>query len=459
MPLHRYREFIPDFAEFLEACVRPLPSCVWTNPLRATPDEVERAIRASGVEPRKSRIAGAFLTDAEWNAGSTVAHFCGLYHAQEEVALTAVPALDPQPGERVLDLCAAPGNKTSQIGVAMGNTGTLIANEFRHDRLAGLRGNLERLGVFNAAVVLGDGAGLRLQAGPFDRVLADVPCSCEGTIRRYPYVAARASERSRLKLSRTQTHLLQRAIKLTRPGGVVVYATCTFAPEENEAVIEASLGDQGRVVPFDCALASQPGLTRFGEATYRDDLVHARRFYPHLSDTGGFFVAKIVVDAPRDSRVRDRPPLNTLEEVPADEATALWRDRFGVPMSAFDDLRFYRRGPKVVWAASASAEPGPELNVEAMGVALARVRAEWPKPTTTAALAFGRFATRNVVDFDPVQRDAFLHREMVEIDAGASADDGFVLVRCEGVVLGCGLYLGGRVSSQLSKGRAFARPS
>ncbi len=457
MPLNRYRSFIPDFEAFLEACGRPLPSCVWTHPLRATPEEVARAIAESGSVPRPSRIPGAFLTDADWNPGFTVAHFRGLFHPQEEVALTAVPALDPQPGERVLDLCASPGNKTAQIALAMQNRGTLVANEFRHDRLASLRGNLERLGVQNAVVVLGDGAGLRLEAGPFDRVLADVPCSCEGTIRRYPHAAARVTEGSRLKLSRTQTHLLQRAIKLTRPGGVVVYATCTFAPEENEAVVTASLGSQGRVVPFDCPLPSQPGLTEFEGESYRDDMVHARRFLPHLSDTGGFFVAKIVVDEPKPSRTKEREPINLMQEMGRDEATVLWRERFGVPAHAFDGMRFYRRGAKVIWAAAESTEPGPDLAVEAIGMALSRVRVDWPKPTTTACLQWGASATRNIVDFTPEQREAFLHREVVTFDAGAAADDGFVLVRCEGAVLGCGLYLGGRVSSQLSKGRSFKR--
>lgn len=123
----------------------------------------------------------------------------------------------------------------------------------------------------------------------------------------------------------------------------------------------------------------------------------------------------------------------------------------------FEAMRFYKRGPKVIWAASAETEPGEQVKVEALGMALVRTRASWPKPTTAGCLAFGRHASRNIVDLSDDQMDAFLYREIIPFDAGDGADDGFVLVRNRGHVLGCGLYLGGRISSQLSKGRAFRR--
>ena len=453
MPLSRYREIIPDFDGFLAACQRPLPICVWTNPLRADPAQVEAALIKAGAAPTPSRIHGAFLSTEDWRPGNTLSYFRGEYHVQEEVAQLAVPALNPKPGQRILDLCAAPGNKTAQIAIAMQNKGTLIANERRHDRLKALRGNLERLGVFNTATILGDGAGIPLLAGPFDGVLADVPCTCEGTLRRNPKVAGRATARARLKISRTQGHLLRRAIRLTRPGGVVVYATCTFAPEENEAVVQSVLGDQGRVVPFDSPLPSAPGLSQYNGETFREDLRHARRFYPHLSNTGGFFIARILVDRPDPGRTKERGPVNTYQRLEAADATALWTGRFGVPPEVFQGFQFIRRGAKVVWACPVDTEPGPHLLPESVGMAISRMRGAYAKPTTNAILSFGPHATRNVVDLDDAQADAFVRRGIFAFDAGDRADDGFVIVRYHGAPLGCGLYLDGRISSQLSKGR------
>jgi hypothetical protein len=236
---------------------------------------------------------------------------------------------------------------------------------------------------------------------------------------------------------------------------VVVYATCTFAPEENEEVLQTILGDQGRIVPFDCPLPSMPGLSAFGGTTFRQDMLHARRFYPHLSDTGGFFVAKIIVDAPKPGRRREREPVNTRQAVDAADATSLWRDRFGVPASAFEGISFSRRGQRVIWAAASDTEPGPHLQPESVGMVLSRVRGIFPKPTTNAILTFGDGATRNVVDLSDEDAQRFLHRDIFTFDAGGDADDGYVIVRWRGQPLGCGLYLGGRISSQLSKGRAL----
>jgi 16S rRNA C967 or C1407 C5-methylase (RsmB/RsmF family) len=298
--LARYRDLVDDFDAFLEAATTPLPTCIWANTLRTTPQALEQRLTDLGVPWRRSRFfEGALLLPHDIAPGHSLEYVGGLYHVQEEIALTAVAALDPQPHERVLDLCASPGNKTARMAVKMGDTGTVVANEVRRDRLPAMRFNLERLGLTNVVVRHGDGINLPVDAGPFDRVMADVPCTCEGTSRRNLNDSLHVHEDVRLRMSRTQGHLLRRAIKLTRPGGLLVYATCTYAPEENEVVLDEVLRQHGQVIPFTIpGLKGTPGVTHWQGRDMREDLTFAQRYFPHHNDTGGFFVALIQVGQP-----------------------------------------------------------------------------------------------------------------------------------------------------------------
>ncbi len=301
--LRHYRDIVDDFDAFLASARQPLPVCIWTNPLRYKPEALRQRLEAYGIEVRPSRFfEGAFLLPHGTAPGNAMEYALGLYHVQEEIALTAVHALDPQPGERILDMCASPGNKTARTAALMQDTGVILANELKHGRLAAMRANLERLGITNTMIRCGDGSNVPLTSGPFDRVMADVPCSCEGTVRKKPGFpgAGRMADDLRLRLSRVQGHLLRRALKLTKPGGVVIYATCTFAPEENEVVLDEVLRHHGKIVPFAPPgdMITAPGLTHWQGRQMRPDLIHAQRYYPHHNDTGGFFVARIQVEAP-----------------------------------------------------------------------------------------------------------------------------------------------------------------
>jgi NOL1/NOP2/sun family putative RNA methylase len=240
----------------------------------------------------------ARLVASDARVGATLEYIKGQYHIQEEIALAAVLALDPRPGEKILDLCAAPGNKTALAAVTMKNTGTVVANDIYADRLSALRFNLERMGILNALVTQYNGSGFPMKSGPFDRVMVDVPCSCEGTARRSKGATSPVGPKVRQKLSRTQGHILTRALALTKPGGRLVYATCTFAPEENEGVLTDVLGDKADIIPFDVeGLAGHPGVTQWEGRLHRPDVVNARRYLPQDNDTGGFFVARVEVRA------------------------------------------------------------------------------------------------------------------------------------------------------------------
>lgn len=295
----RYREIIPRFSEFLDTSVRPLPDCLWANRLKITPEQLERHFAAQQitVHPLDWSPVGYRLVDCP-DPGRRFGYLAGLYDIQEEVSMLPVELLDLRAGHRVLDTCAAPGSKTAQIAVrlAAAGGGTVIANDRNFQRMAPLGRSLDRLGVANAALMTHDATNLPRDIGRFDRVLADVPCSCEGTTRKNPD-AGPADSGDFSRLVTVQRAILKRALELCRADGRVVYSTCTYAPEENEAVVDSILdefGDRWQLIPARIpGFAASPGLVQWRGRAFDDQLRRALRIYPHQRDTGGFFVAAL----------------------------------------------------------------------------------------------------------------------------------------------------------------------
>ena len=295
-PLERYASIVDDLDALIETSRRPLPRAVWINTLLTPPEPIAAAVlqRCPDARPVPG-VPHAFRLPAGTSPGTWPEFALGLLHAQEQATLWPADLVGAQPGERVLDLCAAPGNKTLRLAVAMRDSGTIVANERYHARLPALRHNLERLGVTSVAVVDGDGCSLPDELGPFDRALVDVPCTCEGTGRKTGGRLRATSTRERDMMSSIQTGLLRRALRLVRPGGTVVYATCTYAPEENEGVLDRISPELATIEPIDVpdGMRTAPGVPEWQGQRYRDDVAHAVRIWAHHNDTGGFFVARL----------------------------------------------------------------------------------------------------------------------------------------------------------------------
>jgi NOL1/NOP2/sun family putative RNA methylase len=299
---------VDDYEAFRAACERPLPSVVRVNGIKTTPERVRRAFDEQGVEYEPVDWHDGLLK-LDDQPGNSWPYVHGWVYGQEEVSAVPAEVLAPEPGEQVFDPCAAPGSKTTQLAALMDDRGLLVANDNNLGRLSALRSNAERCGVTSVVVTNSDARNFSLrpfvgdgdhQQPFFDRALVDVPCSCEGTIRKNP-TALEKWEYSHVQgIAGVQKGILTRAIEATEPGGTIVYSTCTFAPEENEAVLDHVL-DSDRVscelVEFDLPLASAPGVTEWEEETYDPRVERAKRIYPHLNDTGGFFCAKLEVTA------------------------------------------------------------------------------------------------------------------------------------------------------------------
>ena len=308
-PLDRYEPLVDDVDAFRAACDRPLPSVVRTNGIAASPARVREAFDEAGVAYEPVDWHDGLFRLPDGNPGGNWPYVHGWTHGQEEVSVLPGLALDPRPDERVWDACAAPGSKTTQIADAMDDEGTVVANDNNLGRLSALRHNAERLGITNTIVTNQDARNFStkpLAFDEFDRALVDAPCSCEGTCRKNPDVLDQWTLGHVDAVAGIQKGILARAVQATRPGGVVVYSTCTFAPEENEAVLDHVLGEEDcELVDFDLPLETDPGVTEWEGETYDESVTRAQRIYPHRNDTGGFFCAKLRVGGEGDESAGD----------------------------------------------------------------------------------------------------------------------------------------------------------
>lgn len=217
----------------------PSPLYLRVNRLRAERQQVLDDLNAAGIEATAGRLPESIRLEARTRFGNLEGAKRGLYTLQDESAMSAVNLLDPQPGETVLDLCAAPGTKTTHIAERMGNTGRVVATDVQQDRLMRVIQNCERLGIsiVEPTPIERDGKGI--PKGPFDAILIDAPCSNTGVLGKRPEARWRLSEKDLEELPELQTRLLRQATRRLKPGGRIVYSTCSIEPEENRAVVSA----------------------------------------------------------------------------------------------------------------------------------------------------------------------------------------------------------------------------
>ncbi|MEF8901510.1 MAG: RsmB/NOP family class I SAM-dependent RNA methyltransferase [Halovenus sp.] len=297
--LSRYEPLVDDVEAFRAACDRPLPAVVRVNTIKTTVERAKRALEEAGIAVEAVDWHPGLVRFPDTSAGANWPYSHGWLHGQEEVSAVPATLLDPGSGGRVWDACAAPGSKTTQLAALMDDRGRVVATDNNLGRISALRSNTERLGVTNAAVTVEDARNHSLKpfgGERYDAALVDAPCSCEGTVRKNPDVLDEWSLEHVEGTAGVQKGILTRAVQVTRDGGTVVYSTCTFAPEENEAVLDHVLGvEPCRLVDVDLPLEHSPGVTEWEGESYDPSVEQAARIYPHQNDTGGFFCAKLEV--------------------------------------------------------------------------------------------------------------------------------------------------------------------
>ncbi len=276
LAVERYRPIVDDWDAFVDATSRPPKAAARRNPLKSGEDFEERLeesfaeVEQAGWNPEVYRLGW------EESPGKTLMHWRGEYYVQEESAAVPVHVLDPQPGDRVLEMAAAPGGKTTQLAARMENRGTLIAN------------NIYRTG--SAALVTSyEGENLP-EKERYDRVLLDAPCTAEADRARQDFTAA--DESSIHGLARLQKMLVEKAYRLLKDGGRLVYSTCTFSPSENEGVVAHALENTPlNPVDVDLDVPHVEGVQEFDGEEFNPAVRKTARIYPHHLDSGGMYVA------------------------------------------------------------------------------------------------------------------------------------------------------------------------
>lgn len=292
--VERFSE-LTDWDEFEKYSLSYLRKCVRVNTIKDTISDVKKSIEAQGIKlVQVPWCKEGFWADCErTDLGNLFEHAMGKIYVQEAASMIPPVVLDPQPGERVLDMCAAPGSKTTQIAAMMKNNGVLIANDVSFQRLAALGINLQRCGVHNCIIT--QMKGHQFKNIEFDRILVDAPCSGIGTIRKSMGTVRMWNPAYASHMAKTQKRLIETAYEMLKVGGTLVYSTCTTEPEENEGIIDYLLGkySDATVEDINLDIKRSPAVMSFGGTDYNPSVSKCLRLWPQDNDTEGFFVCRI----------------------------------------------------------------------------------------------------------------------------------------------------------------------
>jgi 25S rRNA (cytosine2870-C5)-methyltransferase len=291
---------------FFDSNESPRPMVIRTNTLRTHRRDLAHALINRGVtlEPvGKWSKVGLQIFESQVPLGATPEYLAGQYILQAASSFLPVMALAPQEHERVLDMAAAPGGKSTHMAALMGNTGCIFANDANKDRAKGLIGNIHRMGVKNTIVCNYSALEFPKVMGGFDRVLLDAPCSGTGVIAKDASVKTNKTEADFLRLPHLQKQLLLAAIDsvdhASKTGGYIVYSTCSVTVEENEQVVQYALNKRPnvRLVPTGLVFGKE-GFIKYESKRFHPSMKETRRYYPHAYNVDGFFVAKFKKTGP-----------------------------------------------------------------------------------------------------------------------------------------------------------------
>lgn len=294
--IERYSE-LTNWEEFKKYSLSFLRRSIRVNTLLASVKDVKKSIEAKNwkLTPIPWCKEGFWIEhDERRDVGNLLEYHIGKIYVQEAASMIPPLVLQPKPGDIVLDMAASPGSKTTQMAAMMKNEGLIVANDYKGDRLQSLGINLQRSVTTNCLITLMRGQGIR--GMQFDKILLDAPCSGTGTIRKSLKTISIWNAGMITKLAKEQKELIEVAFHNLKPGGEMVYSTCSLEPEENEGVVSFLLEkyDGAEIVPVKLpGLKLSPVVMEFKKEKYHLAVKHAIRIWPQDNDTEGFFIAKI----------------------------------------------------------------------------------------------------------------------------------------------------------------------
>lgn len=415
-----------------------------------SPEERMRILKTLKISSDKkvSWANEAYYFDENVRPGKHPYHEMGLYYIQEPSAMSAAALLAPKPGMRVLDLCAAPGGKSTQLATYLGDSGLLVSNEINTQRSRILSQNIERMGIKNAIVTNEDSFVLASHfPGFFNAIQVDAPCSGEGMFRKLPEAIEQWSMENVAICAARQKEILDNAAVMLKPGGVIVYSTCTFSKEENEDVIEYFL-------------EKHPDFT----------LEEMERFWPHKVDGEGHFVAKLVRRGSVDTGFksdRQTKKIKNNKNRKNETKSALTKENMKL-LSEFldetisDDMAALIKNSRLVmFGEQLYRLPDMEVDIKGLkvqraGLHIGEFKKQRFEPSHSLALALKLSEAKNVVKLtcDNPQTIGFFNGQSVMLsdEQAAECKKGWALVCVDGYPAGWGKVNGTQVKNHYPKG-------
>ncbi len=421
----------PEYEDFIASYEEPRNYGIRINTLKLSTEEFLK-ISPFKLKPVPWAHEGFYIGEEDRPAKHPYYH-AGLYYIQEPSAMTTISVLQPKPGDRVLDLCAAPGGKSTQIAARLANKGVLVTNDVNSQRIIALVRNLEMMGAKNY-VILNELPGKIAAHFPnyFDKIVIDAPCSGEGMFRKDPFAVKSWGEFSVEKCVSMQKSILKHISSMLRPGGYVVYSTCTFAPEENEERISELLKKHPELELAD--IIPYPGFEN-GKPEWGGGLQELRktvRLWPHKLQGEGHFVALLRKRDGEDCELKEYVPPTPSPEAVVDFCNFVKDTLHLSPDSFFEQGLFQSYSRLYV-----SPQGLPSLNglkVIRPGWYLGELKKNRFKPVTTMALALKKKDAARVLDFSSKSDEVirYLKGETLSI----SGERGWNLVCVDGYPLG-----------------------
>lgn len=282
--IKRYEEIGGKFVE-----INPKNS-IRINTLKIGTEELKKRLMNKGIQLESINfVSYGFYYKTNFSLGATTEYLLGYYYIQEAASMLPAEILNPDKNDLVLDMAAAPGSKTTQLSEIMGNKGLIIAVEKNPKRAKVLCNNIERMGCKNICVINKDILDFKPKI-MFDKILLDAPCSGN-------YITDKDWFKKRdikgvLKNSEYQKKLIKKAYDLLKEGGILVYSTCSLEPEEDEEVVDYATKIGFKILPIEKSIGDE-GITNFGKKVFDEETKLTKRFWPHKTNTQGFFIAKM----------------------------------------------------------------------------------------------------------------------------------------------------------------------
>jgi NOL1/NOP2/sun family putative RNA methylase len=439
---------------------RKMPHHIRFNPLKGSVQEQQAFFEEQGFRftPLEEREDIFRITHQPYPIGRSLSHFLGHIYVQDIASMIPAMVLNPRPGDFVLDMSAAPGSKTTLMAAKMKNQGVLLANDIVRKRIKALGKNIERMSLCNTLLYRWYGE----QFGNtffecFDRVLLDPACSGLGTLHKNPEILSWWTPAHCERLADSQKNLLNSAIKSLRPGGELVYSTCTLTTVENEEIINFALTEfPVEVIEIQLeGIKTWPGLTKFEDKTFHPDLANTIRLYPFDRMTEGFYVARLRKTAstrtPRQERQKEKRhiPFISSKTSPVKKYLDYICERFQIPDAIFKDYVYLIQKDIVFVDRDILDFPvyGSPLQV---GLPLARAMDYGGKLNTGGCHLFGHLAQRMVVELPDLEvLNKFVNREPLDIPV---EQNGQHIVKYKNIVIGYAIAENGRLKSQFPKG-------